>query len=409
MDNPGTTIEEYVQYETEKALRQGQVNNWEIAKYGKISWYLDDVNINVLIFFETKFPAIVYDDALKTESNFSSKPELNPGLTNDINLENKKSLPECNYEKYDSKAERKALKKWFSKKENFNILNIAEYLFSYEIPSANNLQLNKGNDDDKIEMPLNTIKNLYVSFGIPFDPKLFYKDGGYTSIAEAKDFESRLGRIYNRQVHRVHDLDFDVLTEDMDRDITERLRMDHTDVEGKIREPLRRLCHRLIAFTIARRGQEPEKVTTINLFFLRSMDEGTVVNVLYLLAHYLVIKEQSLQALGVEVHRLTTIDSDKLVRLRIYKRLGDVVTWLGPQRQQVNPTPQAAAPAPRTIAQRVHRLEEEGLRFGLMEDSGIGYLRFDGSIIGSSHVPYERRRVRQRTTNASTSADLVPA
>ncbi|GKE27760.1 hypothetical protein Tco_1443144, partial [Tanacetum coccineum] len=87
----------------------------------------------------------------------------------------------------------------------------------------------------------------------------------------------------------------------MDRDITERLRMDHTDVEGKvlftsyawraflgirgslvrevisefystlrsregvldldaevpsytqIREPLRRLCHRLIAFTIARR------------------------------------------------------------------------------------------------------------------------------------------------------------
>ncbi|GJW35548.1 hypothetical protein Tco_0058468 [Tanacetum coccineum] len=54
-----------------------------------------------------------------------------------------------------------------------------------------------------------------------------------------------------------------------------------------IREPLRRLCHRLIAFTIAGRGQAPKKVTTTDLFYLRSMDEGTVVNVPYLLAHYL--------------------------------------------------------------------------------------------------------------------------
>ncbi|GJV26534.1 hypothetical protein Tco_1379229 [Tanacetum coccineum] len=42
-----------------------------------------------------------------------------------------------------------------------------------------------------------------------------------------------------------------------------------------IREHLRRLCHWLIAFTISGRGQAPEKVTTTDLFFLRSMDEGT--------------------------------------------------------------------------------------------------------------------------------------
>ncbi|GJW53735.1 hypothetical protein Tco_0097820, partial [Tanacetum coccineum] len=45
-----------------------------------------------------------------------------------------------------------------------------------------------------------------------------------------------------------------------------------------IRDALRRLCHRLIAFSISRRGQAPEKVTATDLFYLRSMDEGTVVN-----------------------------------------------------------------------------------------------------------------------------------
>ncbi|GKG54123.1 hypothetical protein Tco_0557646, partial [Tanacetum coccineum] len=43
-----------------------------------------------------------------------------------------------------------------------------------------------------------------------------------------------------------------------------------------IMEPLRRLCHRLITFSIAGRGQALEKVTITDVFYLRSMDEGTV-------------------------------------------------------------------------------------------------------------------------------------
>nr|GEY48989.1 hypothetical protein [Tanacetum cinerariifolium] len=73
-------------------------------------------------------------------------------------------------------------------------------------------------------------------------------------------------------------------------------------------EPLRRLRHRLISFTISGRGHALEKVTTTNLFFLRSMDEGTVA---------------------------------------------DPAPQLAPQM------PQPAALAPRTIAQRLHRLKEE--------------------------------------------------
>ncbi|GKE51449.1 hypothetical protein Tco_1486605, partial [Tanacetum coccineum] len=99
IDNPGTTMEEYVQFETERTLRNEQVYNRETAMYGKINWWLDDVDTNILRLFETKFPAIIYNDALKFKSDFSSEPALNSELTNDINLENETSSPECNYEK----------------------------------------------------------------------------------------------------------------------------------------------------------------------------------------------------------------------------------------------------------------------------------------------------------------------
>ncbi|GKD62908.1 hypothetical protein Tco_1305016, partial [Tanacetum coccineum] len=103
---------------------------------------------------------------------------------------------------------------------------------------------------------------------------------GYTE-EEHQEYEKRLGEIDEGDV---------VL------DMTKRLRMEHRGDDGEvmfisficrdllgpppsytsIREPLRRLCHRLIAFTVSSRGRSLEKVTTIDLFFLRSMDEGTM-------------------------------------------------------------------------------------------------------------------------------------
>ncbi|GJY35663.1 hypothetical protein Tco_0421041 [Tanacetum coccineum] len=266
-----------------------------------------------------------------------------------------------------------------------------------------------------------------------FDTQDYTKEG-------IQDFKSMLGKIYNRQVHQVQFLNFDVLTEDMKQDMTERLTMEHTDAQGHdaslrviaskaelrdywtrisssgdfltlvpsytlIREPLKRLCHRMIAFTIARRGQAPEKVTTTDLFFLRSMDEGTVVNVPYLLAQYLfrfslvrkkgaqmsegyfivrlgvhfrVIMEESLQTLTMEVRGLTTIDIDELIRLRICE-----AAQVDPKAPQEDvaaghegvqsdlahvQAPQAVAPIPRTIPQRLQRLEEEV--HGLCESLG---------------------------------------
>ncbi|GJW53819.1 hypothetical protein Tco_0097904 [Tanacetum coccineum] len=55
---------------------------------------------------------------------------------------------------------------------------------------------------------------------------LRFNTQGYTE-EEIYDFETMLERLYYRKVHRVHTLDFVGLTEDMDRDITERLQMYH--------------------------------------------------------------------------------------------------------------------------------------------------------------------------------------
>ncbi|GJY24214.1 hypothetical protein Tco_0397872 [Tanacetum coccineum] len=53
-----------------------------------------------------------------------------------------------------------------------------------------------------------------------------------------------------------------------------------------IRDPVRRLCHRIIAYSISGRGQAPKKVIDVDLFYLCNIDHGTT-NVSHLLAQYL--------------------------------------------------------------------------------------------------------------------------
>ncbi|GJT46678.1 hypothetical protein Tco_0955393 [Tanacetum coccineum] len=90
-----------------------------------------------------------------------------------------------------------------------------------------------------------------------------------------------------------------------------------------IRDPVLRLCHRLIACSIARRSQAPEKVTVTDLFYLRGMDVDSV-NVPYLLARYLrLFSTEGIAGL----YFYFIIDMIELVRLQICVQLDD--TWVG--------------------------------------------------------------------------------
>ncbi|GJX34348.1 hypothetical protein Tco_0245905 [Tanacetum coccineum] len=183
--------------------------------------YFDDLDF--FKDFENEFPAIVYNDALTSKSDFLTEPTLSPQHIDEFNLKDETSLSECD-------------------EEEQNILNFND-LFPFNVIYPNDSKSDKDNDDDKIDIEhslgdlsvkplpdvINTdvgayahgsnklletshdtsnkffktetfikelnfnimtwnhlnkgmsfiflIKNLYVPFGIPFDPKLFYKDG----------------------------------------------------------------------------------------------------------------------------------------------------------------------------------------------------------------------------------------
>ncbi|GJW59767.1 hypothetical protein Tco_0109102 [Tanacetum coccineum] len=129
IDDPDITIEEYVQLETERALRNGKVYNWKTATYGKI-WY--DEDIHCLRFFETEFPVIVYNDALSSKSDFSSEPTVSPQHVDEVNLKSETSLSE-----YDG--------------EEYNVISFND-LFLVNVFSVNDSKLDTDYNDDKINI-----------------------------------------------------------------------------------------------------------------------------------------------------------------------------------------------------------------------------------------------------------------
>ncbi|GJS39707.1 hypothetical protein Tco_0564750 [Tanacetum coccineum] len=157
-----------------------------------------------------------------------------------------------------------------------------------------------------------------------------------------------------------------------------------------IRDPIRRLCHRLISFSISDRAQTPEKV-----------------------------------APGPEREETVATGAPEIVEGAHTDVEGDQAVPTPVQAPQLPP----AATQSRTMPQRMVRLEEEvyGIReildeqrkvldtmvrdfsrFNVWAARGISqlldtteatYMRYS-----KTHVPYQRRRIRRRTDDASTSA-----
>ncbi|GJR96457.1 retrovirus-related pol polyprotein from transposon TNT 1-94 [Tanacetum coccineum] len=242
--------------------------------------------------FENEFPAIVYNDALTSKLDFLTEPSINPQRINEFNLKDETSLSKCDGE------EQNVL--YFNDLFPFNIIYPNELKSDEDnddkkidaekpwgdvsvIPLPNEINTDVGsyaqgsNKLLKIShdtsgkvfkteifiVELNAdimtwnyihegkplifiIKNLYVSFGIPFDPKQNCKDGVYTMIlrrprfegleytdSDITDFEDRMGMIYCRGIHRVLVLDFESLSAMMVEGLTIRMFMKHRDAQGQ--------------------------------------------------------------------------------------------------------------------------------------------------------------------------------
>ncbi|GKB81775.1 hypothetical protein Tco_0948670 [Tanacetum coccineum] len=397
MDNLNITMKEYIRLEEEKARQHGKVYNWETTKYGKI-WYDEDVhelrsvetefpaivfndelspekNTLLLHDFENEFPAIVYNDALTSKSDFLTEPTLSPEHIDEFDLKDETSLFE--YDEVDQ-----------------NILYLND-LFPFNIIYPDNLKSDKDNDDNEIDiiqsMLLNLIKNLYVPFGIQFDPKRYSKDGVYKRILRrprspygvegyteeiVHDFEDRLETIFGRQEifvshawRRLFEIQASLVCEFILEffstcKIGNEIGLDVADT----------LCFQLggarrsmtwgqfiltlglhTAEEMAEDGFEaPEKVTATDLLYLRSMDRGKA-NVPYLLAQYLfrhtkgrksgarlsgghfirrlahhfgLVSDDGLRGLSVVTRELPLIDMGELVKLNICMEVGDDWAWV---------------------------------------------------------------------------------
>nr|GEW84334.1 hypothetical protein [Tanacetum cinerariifolium] len=253
MDNPNITIEEYIRLEEEKAHRHGKVYNWETAKYEN-----DNERVNMPSFsppkptvscfddldffkdFENEFSAIVYNDALTSKSGQLTEPTLSPQHISEFDLKDETSLPE-------------------SDEVEQNVLYFND-LFHFKIIYPDNLQSDKDNNDNKIdiipslggnvntqgsnmlletrydqiskifdvesfimelkgkimawnylvnEMLFNLFKNLYVRFGIPFDPKQYYKDGVYTRMLRRPRLKGKTPFCFQLQSNTAYPLNMD--------------------------------------------------------------------------------------------------------------------------------------------------------------------------------------------------------
>nr|GEX61582.1 hypothetical protein [Tanacetum cinerariifolium] len=96
-----------------------------------------------------------------------------------------------------------------------------------------------------------------------------------------------------------------------------------------IRDPVRRLCHRIIACSISSRGQAPEKERKSGV----RLSEGHFIR--YLVAHFGMVGDQGLRGLLMVNRELLFIDLHELQRLNICDRIEDTWAWVapGPERQ----------------------------------------------------------------------------
>ncbi|GJV75608.1 hypothetical protein Tco_1507192 [Tanacetum coccineum] len=168
--------------------------------------YIDDLDF--FNDFESEFPAIVYNDAQTSKSDLLTEPTLNPQHIDEFNLNDETSMYEYDEEEQNilyfndlfpfNIIRPDDLK---SEKDNYdNDIDIMQSFEGNEITNGSTMLFETSHD--RVTKTLRTksffinlkvkimiwkyfangmlfylIMNLCASFGIPFDPKRYYKDG----------------------------------------------------------------------------------------------------------------------------------------------------------------------------------------------------------------------------------------
>ncbi|GJV50501.1 hypothetical protein Tco_1440713 [Tanacetum coccineum] len=252
-------------------------------------------------------------------------------------------------------------------------------------------------------------------------------EGLHYTDADIADFEARLAKIYMREVHRVQVFDIGGLLDLMVDGLSARMLMEHRDAQGAdsarqvpdkgdlrdcwirisfagdflsiapsytaIRNPILRLCHRLIACSIAGRSHASEKVTVTDLFYLGGMDVGSVnifMDIDDTWAWVAMGPERQLDAaagaLGV-AQDAPAIDEGRMARLEedVHEIRGALTEQCEVIDAMVGDFSSFSTWAITSLAQ-------------MMDKEGVTY-----TIYSETPREYQRRRVRRRNGEANTS------
>ncbi|GJV98335.1 hypothetical protein Tco_1553587 [Tanacetum coccineum] len=166
MDDPNITMEEYIRLQEEKALSRGESFDWKTATYGKTEYCENEDECFTDL--ESKFPAIVLDDALTYSEALSWKPTISPLNENEIDF--KISFDESDDEDY--------------------MVIFDENSFSYKIISVDNLKTDSKNKNDKVNMPSSPSPEPTISY---IDDLDFFKyfENEFPAIAYNDDLKSK--------------------------------------------------------------------------------------------------------------------------------------------------------------------------------------------------------------------------
>ncbi|GJX60787.1 hypothetical protein Tco_0292177 [Tanacetum coccineum] len=320
--------------------------------------YIDDLDF--LNDFENEFPAIVYNDAQTSKLDLLTEPILNPRHIDKFNLNDETSMSE--YDEQEQNILKIGLQEWIRhmalppREQRHRFLRVPVFNFGrlsdLMTEGLTARMLMEHRDDQGVSLftsrawrTLFYIRGPLVHELILDFSRTFRFGQAILDLDTLGTLQFQLGRARSRMSLREFILALGLHTDEEIQTArfgaywagSARQIPDKGDLRDywmgisyagdflgtapsytMIRDPILRLCHRLIACSITGRSQAPKKVTVINLFYLRGMDVDSV-NVPYLLARL------------AEHFRLLTI-----------KILGGLKAWvaMGPERH-----PDAAASA----------------------------------------------------------------
>ncbi|GJT57536.1 reverse transcriptase domain-containing protein [Tanacetum coccineum] len=346
---------------TEPTLCPEHIDEFDLKDETSLSEY-DEVEQNVL-YFNDLFPFnIIYPDDLKSgKDNDDNKIDIIQSSRRNVNTQGSNDLLEGSHDKINK------------------VFNVESFIMELKVNIVTWNYLVTG-------MLLNLIKNLYVPFGILFDPKRYYKDGVYTRMlwrprircfaVEPFDLVSPYSprvvtnmalpprdqrhlwlryRVKGYTEEIVHDFKQRLETIFGRQDLAERLRMVYTRDDGQELGGARRsMTWRQFILALGLHTAEemaeggfeaywlgserviPDKGDLSGGSHLKRHTEGRESGfrllggyfIGHLAHHFGLVSNDGLRGLSVVTHELLLIDMGELVKLNICMEVGDDWGWV---------------------------------------------------------------------------------